>query len=285
MPSYPTPSEIEMNWRKTGSGLCIIVEGQTDRDDPWFYRLWFDNEARQFTFFPQDGWPQVETAVAYLREKLGSKKVYGLMDRDFNNISGQEIMPSSGILMTSKYTLENYYLEPTAWYRYFEKYKRNPERRIGWLTIEDAVSTMTAYYHQCIPVSAYNWILHEIKSTNIAAFTALSPNLQDYLEHPNALQGLDLSTRFQKISTQTKISRDDLTAKYSQRLNALDNMSLPELETIISGKYVLIFLKRPLERYVTNKGWEDVIGEVADYCPPPADIQRLLDSIWQDSLS
>lgn len=285
MPSYHTPSEIEMNWRKTGSGLCIIVEGQIDRDDPWFYRFWFDNEARQFTFFPQDGWPQVETAVAYLREKLGSKKVYGLIDRDFHDISNQITMPSNGILRTPKYTLENYFLAPKAWYQYFEKYKRNPERRIGWLTIEDAVSTLTTYYHQCIPISAYNWILHEIKSTNIAAFAALSPNLQDYLKHPDALQGLDLSTRFQRISAQTGISCDDLNAKYSQRLSALDNMSLPELETIISGKYVLTLLKKTFVDYVTNKGWEDVIGEVAGYCPPPLDIQRLLDLIRQDSLS
>jgi hypothetical protein len=284
MPSYPTLSEIEINWRKAGTGLCIIVEGETDRDDPWFYSHWFGNEARQFTFFPQDGWAKVEMAVADLRKNLGSKKVYGLMDRDFNDISGQETMPSNGILRTPKYTLENYYLQPTAWYRYFERYKRNPERRNGWLTIDDAVSTLTVYYRQCIPISAYNWVLQEVRSVNIAAFIDIPLNLQEYLEHPNALRRLDLSARFEKISTGTGISFD-LNALYLQRLNALENMSLPELEAFISGKYVLKLLKESLAKYVTSDGWEDVIGEVTDYCPPPSDIQRLLDLIWQDSLS
>lgn len=63
MSSYPTISDIEMRWRASGSGVCVIVEGQTEQDDAWFYNRWFGNQAREITFFPQDGWTRVVDAV------------------------------------------------------------------------------------------------------------------------------------------------------------------------------------------------------------------------------
>ena len=44
MAGYPTFTEIEVAWRASGSGLCIIVEGETELQDPWFYQQWFGGE-------------------------------------------------------------------------------------------------------------------------------------------------------------------------------------------------------------------------------------------------
>lgn len=51
MSSYPTTTDIEMRWRAAGSGVCVIVEGQTEQDDAWFYNYWFNDQARDITFF------------------------------------------------------------------------------------------------------------------------------------------------------------------------------------------------------------------------------------------
>lgn len=64
---YPTLSEIEVKWRASGSGVCIIVEGETELEDAWFYNYWFGNRSREVTFFPQDGWEIVVDAVMTLR--------------------------------------------------------------------------------------------------------------------------------------------------------------------------------------------------------------------------
>ena len=93
MIGYPSLTDIEAGWRKSGSGLCIIVEGETVQEDPWFYGQWFDNEARRFTFFPQDGWAKVGEAVAALRQTLGERSVYGIRDRDFDHFHFQARFP------------------------------------------------------------------------------------------------------------------------------------------------------------------------------------------------
>ena len=113
MPGYPTPTEIEIKWRKSGSGVCVIVEGETDLEDAWFYNQWFGDQAKQVTFFPQNGWTEVINAVAVLRTTLGDKSVYGIIDRDFSPRTTYPPIPDDGILRTPKCTLENYL--PTLW--------------------------------------------------------------------------------------------------------------------------------------------------------------------------
>ena len=93
MNSYPTLSDIEMRWRAAGSGVCVIVEGQTEQDDAWFYNYWFGDRARQVTFFPQNGWEHVVDAVAELRARF--KMVYGIIDRDFETLVEAEPFPDS----------------------------------------------------------------------------------------------------------------------------------------------------------------------------------------------
>ena len=99
-------TDIEAKWRAAGSGVCVIVEGETEQDDPWYYNKWFSDLAREVTFFHQDGWLQVVTAVAQLRQLLGEKKVYGIIDRDFET-PVYAPFPPDGLVRTQKYTLEN----------------------------------------------------------------------------------------------------------------------------------------------------------------------------------
>ena len=118
--AYPTLSEIEVKWRASGSGVCIIVEGETELEDAWFYNYWFGNRSREVTFFPQDGWERVVDAVTTLRIKLDAKRVYGIVDRDFEENVVYDPFPSHGILRTLKYTLENYLTTPLIVYRLFK---------------------------------------------------------------------------------------------------------------------------------------------------------------------
>lgn len=75
MTTYPTPSDIEVQWRTSGSGVCVVVEGETELDDVWYYSRWFASRARKVTFFPQGGWQKVVEAVAALRSTLSDRRV------------------------------------------------------------------------------------------------------------------------------------------------------------------------------------------------------------------
>lgn len=116
MSRYPTITEIEIKWRKSRRGICIIVEGESEMDDPWFYQQWFGGLSKEITFFPQNGWEQVASAVSALRAKLGVKQVYGIIDRDFAPTVTYNPFPMDGLLRTTKYTLENYLLDPQYWF-------------------------------------------------------------------------------------------------------------------------------------------------------------------------
>jgi hypothetical protein len=76
MNTYPTLSDIEIRWQTAG-GVCIVVEGETDQDDAWFYNRWFNNRSSQVTFYPQNGWEKVTAAITELRQRNPGNPVYG----------------------------------------------------------------------------------------------------------------------------------------------------------------------------------------------------------------
>jgi hypothetical protein len=165
MNSFPTLTDIEIAWRKSKTGVCVIVEGQTDLDDPWFYNQWFGGDARRFTFFPQDGWEKVIEAVTQLRLTVGQHHVYGIVDRDFEPNLSYVPFPSNGILRTRKYTLENYLLNPAYWYEYIRPFTtRYPKPE--WDSIDKVRQRIEEYYRMCLPLSAYNWTLQQASSQN-----------------------------------------------------------------------------------------------------------------------
>jgi hypothetical protein len=42
-----------------GSGVIVIVEGETYQDDYYIFTRWFGGRAREVSFFPQNGWKKV----------------------------------------------------------------------------------------------------------------------------------------------------------------------------------------------------------------------------------
>lgn len=285
MSRYPTITEIEVKWRKSGSGICIIVEGETEMDDPWFYQQWFGGFSKKVSFFPQNGWEMVVDAVAVLRPKLGSKRVYGIVDRDFAPTVSYEPFPADGILRTTKYTLENYLLDPECWFEFVKRFMlRSPKP--GWNTLAEVQTTTERLYRECIPLSAYNWTLQQARDRDPVAFTALRPTERRFFDHPRAISHLgDISNRLRSIQKRIGIT-DDLGQLYLNRQAEWQAMPLSELEEVISGKYVL---KRLKEEFPINlagrQAWDDMLSGYMYQCPePPKNLKEIINLILKDAL-
>lgn len=286
MSSYPPISDIEMRWRASGSGVCVIVEGQTEQDDAWFYGRWFGDRAREITFFPQDGWQHVMDAVAELRVRLGGKAVYGIIDRDFETVVGAEPFPHLGVLRTPKYTLENYLLEADCWFKCILPYTLRTTKP-GWQTPGQAQTTIRNLYQQCLPLSAFNWTLKQARTADPAGFATLPDRDGEYREHPKALIGLgDGSGYLRNLSTRLSLAAD-LGQMYEERLAYLQGLSHDRLDEVISGKFVhkLLFEQFPL-KLSGERSRDDMLSAYLFHCPhPPADLRHLVAAILADAHS
>ena len=284
MTTYPSLRDIEISWRASGSGVCVLVEGETELEDAWFYNTWFGDRAREITFFPQDGWQKIVTAVASLRTRLGRRRVYGIIDRDFAGPPTYPPVPTDGILRTSKYTLENYLLDPECWYRYIRPHGRRTPKP-GWSTPDEAQATIEGLYRECLPLSAYNWTLQQARSLDEAAFHRLREDDRKYKEHPKALDNMgDVEAHLRGLQKQMGLSAD-LGQVYADRLAYLQTLTLADWEGVVSGKYVLRLLRErfPL-RLSGNQAWDDVLGAYVDGCPDPhPDLVNLVELILQDA--
>lgn len=284
MTAYPTPREIEITWRTSGGGVCVLVEGETDLEDAWFYNAWFGSRAREITFFPQDGWEVVVGAVADLRARVGAKHVYGILDRDFEEAPVHLLLPADGILRTPKYTLENYLLDPDCWYRYIQPLTlRTPKP--GWNSPEETRATIEGLYRECLPLSTFNWILRHARILDYAAFKKLRDADREHKEHPKALENVrNVSAYLRGLQEQMGIA-DDLGQMYDDRLAYLQTLPPADLEGIVSGKYVLKLLRErfPL-RLSGNQAWDDVLGAYLHGCPDPhPDLVDMVELILQDA--
>ena len=286
MSDYPTLSDIEVRWRASGRGVCVIVEGETALEDPWFYNRWFSDRAREVTFFPQDGWEKVVAAVQDLRSRLGSRRVYGIVDRDFEPHVAYPPLPANGALRAFKYTLENYLLAPECWFQYVHPHTlRDPKP--GWGTLEEAQATIESLYRECLPLSAYNWVLHQARDIDETAFGRLREADQGYKTHPRALDSMaDVPAGLQSLQKQMSLTQD-LGQMYADRLAYLQTLSLAGLEQVVSGKYVLRLLQERFPiRLSGRQAWDDVLGAYVYNCPdPPPDLVNLVDLILQDAHS
>jgi hypothetical protein len=286
MIGYPTLSDIEIKWRASGSGVCVIVEGETEQEDPWFYNKWFGDRAREITFFPQDGWEKVVVAVTNLRAGLGPKCVYGILDRDFENLPSYPATPADGILRTQKYTLENYLLDPRCWYKYVRPHTLRSSKP-GWNSLEEARATIEELYRECLPLSAFNWTLRHARDSDYAAFRALPDASKVYKEHPKAIENLgDAVAYLQSVQTQMGLPHD-LGQMYLDRLAELQAMPPAAWEEVVSGKYVLNLLRERFPLRLSGKEtWDDVLGAYVHGCPEPhPDLMDLVELILQDAHS
>lgn len=284
MIGYPSLRDIEVRWRTSGSGVCVIVEGETELDDAWYYHQWFGDRAREITFFAQDGWEAVVDAVATLRATLGSRRVYGIVDRDFADQVTYDPFPPDGVLCTVKYTLENHLLDPEVWFRYIHPHKRRASTP-GWNTLEETQVTIEHFYRQCAPLSAYNWTLRRARQASYEAFQALPATYRRYVEHPLALANLgDIITHLRQVQTQMQVALD-LVVTYHERLAYLQTCPLAELEQTVSGKYVLTVL---FESFPIKLGGKRARDDVLSYYlflspTPPADLTAIMDAILRDA--
>ncbi len=285
MSSYPTLTDIEIEWEKSRSGVCIIVEGQTALDDPWFYNHWFGGQARRFTFFPQDGWEKVRDAVAALRLQIGEKSVYGIVDRDFEPVAQVNPFPADGNLRTRKYTLENYLLNPRCWYEYLLPHSaRNPKP--NWDSVEKVSSNLERLYQECLSLSAFNWVLRQARQMDYGLFQSIPEKDRRYREHPKAFEKIDAPTCLRNIQQQA-VFNENLVDLYHERLSNLQAMAFSDWEELVSGKYVLkLFREHFPIKLSGDQAWDDVLGAyMVLHNDPPDDLVELLQAIQQDSLS
>lgn len=280
MTDYPTLTKIEAEWRAAKSGLCLIVEGETDQADPWFYQRWFGAASRRFTFFPQDGWEKVQTAVSALRASLGRRKVYGLIDRDFEPAPSYPPLPPDGVVRTAKYTLENYLLDAECWFNTVHPFTLR-QAKPGWNTLAETQTTIAELYRQCLSLSAYNWVLRQARTANPVGFATLPD--REYREHPRGLPADTVGT-LRAVQTHLGLT-DDLGQLYLDRLAWLQDQPFTEWEQLVSGKYVLKLLRETFPLGLSGRqAWDDMLGAYMRECyEPPPDLVTLLEAIWQDA--
>jgi len=288
MIAYQTPAEI-LKWLSFHpSSIAVIVEGESEQDDPRFYKHWFGNRATEVQFFPQDGCGRVEEAVSELRRTLSPKRVYGIIDRDFAPLAVFPPLPPDGIVRTRQYTLENYLLEADCWAVCARRYMGRMAVP-GWNDRHALERHIVDLYRRCLPVSAYNWVLRQARQIDDRAFENLSPGSRQYKESPDALEALarnvgDVPSSLHTIQAQMGIT-EDLGRLYEERLTELQQQNLPEWQEAVSGKYVLKLFRQSFPMNIAEKDWKTyVLGAYLEEClDPPADLRVLIEAILADT--
>ncbi len=247
MSRYPEGEALLAKCR-AGLGKLVIVEGETDDDDPWFYGRWFGNLARELTFIPQNGHEKVVQAVRDLRERLApTHEVYGIRDRDFSEEwatpvqadwvthTMAETIPEDGVMFTRWYTLENYLLVAAGWLRVImAMHRRVPA---GWDSEAAVQEQIDAAYHACLPLAAWN---HTVRTER----RRLPRDGQRYVEHPQALPR-DPQQELGAWEQGRGVPRP-LAQCFEEQFSFLRAMSPEELPCWVTGKAVLKVL---LERF------------------------------------
>jgi len=89
----------------------------------------------------------------------------GIIDRDFATDLELKAQFEPGycdhVYRTKRYTLENYLLDPEAWFHIAKLFWRNnlPE---GFRSVEECTETINKIYEAFLPAAAYNWMAHDI---------------------------------------------------------------------------------------------------------------------------
>lgn len=250
-------------------GVVIVVEGETDTDDVWFFRRWFAQREREVTFWAQNGHARVKAAVHYLREHLPTSRVYGLIDRDYADeavLAAQyEDRPADGVFRTRRYTLENHLLDPAGWARVVTGQRRTQ------VPPAEVTSLIEAAYRQCIPLAAYNFALH----CEAARDSSNNPRAAG---HPDGIPP-DIGTALAALA-QRKSSPLDLMAIFSACQARLDGAGPEVWSELISGKPVLKMVHRGLGLPGKADDWIGLyMDAIDDIGRPPADLAALVDHI------
>lgn len=178
------PLDALLETVRAGTGALVVVEGQTARDDPYYYGRWFGDLARELRFVHQNGHSLVKKAVAFLREAAPGRPVFGLVDRDFTSRDTTDVADAleSGIFRTGLYTLENYFLSDLSAWLGVVMVLSAGEPPPGWQTVAELQARVDDAYRAALPVAAWNRVVHDEVRRGVMA--ARSPG---YREHPDAI--------------------------------------------------------------------------------------------------
>lgn len=280
MKDYPSIDQIEIEIT-AGRGIAIIVEGDSFRDDPYYYRRWFDDRASEVSFYPQDGWSQVLNAVAQLRERVPGMPVYGIRDRDFcEDAELDRAFETHGILCTPRYTLENYLLDPKCWAAVMQIiFDRDPVAAKGWNDEAQVCTFINDAYRNCLGLAAHNWVVKLIAAKYLAQATQQP---REYLKHPRALAAaVALLASLCAWGKQLGVT-EDLNAVYAEKLAELEQMEFAAWEKQVSGKYVLhaLYQQFPLPAGSGRLPLDQFLNLYMNQCyEPPADLSALIERI------
>lgn len=256
-----------------GSGTIVIVEGETYQDDCYFFGRWFGDRAREVSFFPQNGWKRVVTAVADLRTALHPRKVFGIVDRDFtvDQVLAMQATqrPGDGIFRMSQYTLENYLFDPAGWLAVLQVLHRGGPPA-GWSTVAEVDAKIADIYRRLIPVGAYNYTIHEENNRQPA-------DSLPYREHPEAVANAESDMRAWGA---TRTPPQPLYQVFLAHCQSLSSGPPGDLPKWITGKAVLKVLGQSLPRSKGLVPLEALVNLYLDKHPlPPAEIAEIVTRI------
>ncbi len=287
-----------VQWELGKNGLCVIVEGETHADDPYFFNQWFGGRYPSITFYHQNGYTKVAEAVSGVRVKLppnhvGKPRVYGITDRDFRNPYPVNVMPNDGVLRMSKCMLENYFLAPQPWSVYLwniinRKVLRGELDLQVWgsqkAISQNFQSEIERIYRANLEVAAHNWTLFVIKQRfqdlNQDVPTGFPKDL-DFPEQYDARKWADLAQL-------TGIEMAEIEKIFISRLNFLQSIETGELSSFVQGKALYHqFLLRYIRPQLKISGNEyDIAAEAMKHrAEPPQDLDNLIAFIEQYAFS
>lgn len=277
MSGYPQ-GEILLARCRAGLGKIVIVEGESDDQDPYFYNRWFGDRARELTFLPQNGCERVVQAVAELRAALGpTREVYGIRDRDFcEDADVREALPGDGVLRPGRYTLENYLLEPEGWFEVVRLVHRGAIPA-GWDSLDAVTEQIVDAYRRCLPVAAFNWTVQQEYARLPADPTGACLG---YRQHPQAIHEAALAQL--DAWGRERAAIGSLRDVFAAELDRLGGGTLDEWQRRVTGKAVLKVFHAafPGVRGVKAPALLDNLY-INTYPRPPDDLEHLIDRLLQ----
>lgn len=269
MSGYPRDAVLLARCR-AGLGRIVIVEGESDDQDPYFYNRWFGDRARELTFIPQNGCERVVQAVAELRAQLSpARPVYGIRDRDFCDDAdlGEDAIPADGVLRPRRYTLENYLLEPEGWYevvRLVHRSKLPPD----WDTVEAVHERVLDAYRRCLPVAAFN---AAVRQEYVRAPGDPTGARFGYRPHPDAVTAAALT---QLEAWGASRGAPPLRGVYEAELARLQAAAFAEWQRRVTGKAVLKVFQGSFPGINAGHLLDNLYLD--KHPAPPGDLERLV---------
>lgn len=275
------PLDALLETLRAGTGALVVVEGQTSRDDPYFYTRWFGHRAREVRFVHQDGHDQVKKAVAHLREHAPGRPVFGLIDRDFSTRDPTDATEALAPYLhrTGWYTLENYFFsEPSIWLQILDVLT-DPEARPGWRTIEELHQQILRAYEGALVVAAWNRTVHdECRRVD------LRTDSPGYREHPKAITDKALASLAQW--GQERGAPEPLRDRYTTTLAALasDPARWPEQ---VTGKAAYKLFVEGFPALINTHGKDLAMRRLYmdRQPPPPPDLATIIDEICREAVT